>query len=280
MIGSAGFGRSTRDRIKAGFFELMVQEEQRRTERIQLRIPIRVVTFSDSSEEFSEDTFTLELNRTGARIAVKRKLFADDVVRIINLENYREADFRVVGPLRSADGQDMEWGVECVEADRNIWGIEFPPPVGSATAAALLECRQCHTQAPPALKLVEVDVLDSTGIIAGSCTACGKTTYWTYADATRRPREFAPSEPVTPSKHHEAEVAAKAKEKVEKRTDKRLAMKMPILVRNSLGDEEIAKTENISKRGVAVSFEINIAMGETVKIVCPYTGGGGNVAEG
>lgn len=248
----------------------MAQEEQRRTERIQLRIPIRVVAFSDVTGEFSEDTHTLVVNRTGARIALNQKVIADDVVRIINLENYREADFRIVGPLNVPDAQVAEWGVECVEMDRNIWGIDFPPPLASeAEAAALLECRACHNQGLWPVTLIEVEVLDSSGIITRSCEPCGKITYWTYADATRRPREFSPSDPLAPPKHE-----VKVKEKVEKRADKRLAMKLPILVRNQKGEEEIARTENVSKRGVAVCLAIDIAAGETAEIVCPYTRGG------
>ena len=270
MIGPAGSDRSTRDSFKSGFFKLMAEAEQRRTERIQLRIPIRVVAFSEATGEFSEDTHTLVVNRAGARIALNRNVMADDVVRIINLENYREADFRVVGPLRLADAPVAEWGVECVETDRNVWGIDFPPPLASeAEAAALLECRACHSQGLWPVTLMEVEVLDSTGVVTRACDACGKTTYWTYADATRRPRELSPSDPVAPPKRE-----VKVKEQVEKRAEKRLALKLPILVRNQKGVEEIAKTENVSKHGVAVSLAIEIAVGETVDIVCPYTRGG------
>jgi len=248
----------------------MAEEEQRRTERVQLRIPIRVVGFSDATGEFREDTHTVVVNRGGARISLNQKVLPDDVVRIINLENYSEADFRIVGRTQVSE-ESTEWGVECAESGRNVWGIEFPAPLPSdgSEAAALLECRACHGQGLWPVTLMDVEVLNSTGLVTRLCDQCGKTTYWTYAETTRRPREFSPSEPVVPPVRE-----VKVKEKVEKRTDKRLAMKLPILVRNQRGEEEITKTENVSKRGIAVSLAMELAVGEQVDMLCPYSRGG------
>ncbi len=247
----------------------MAQDEQRRTERVQLRIPIRVVGFSEATGEFTEDTHTFVVNRAGARIALRHAVVPDDEVRIINLENYSEADFRVVGAMSPPGAEVAEWGVECTESGRNIWGIEFPAPLPSEEAAALLECRACRNQGLWPITLMDVEVLGSTGMVTRSCDKCLKTTYWTYAEVTRRPREFTPSDPVAPPVRE-----VKVKEKAEKRTDKRLAMKLPILVRRQTGEEELSKTENLSKRGVAVGLAMELAPGEAVDIVCPYSRGG------
>lgn len=236
-----------------------------------LAIPIRVIGLDADTGEFSEDTHTTVVNRTGARIALKHRVAAEETVRIINLENYSEADFRVVGPTRLSGAEAGEWGVEGVEPRRNIWGIELPPPLATpgTEAGALLECRGCRKQGFWPVTLMEVEVLDSTGIIQRQCSQCGKLTYWTYADVSRRPRDFPPSEAVAPAPR-----VAAVKKKTEKRADKRLGMKLPILVRNQRGEQEITKTENVSKGGVAVSLAMELAMGETLSVVCPYTQGG------
>lgn len=246
------------------------QPEQRRTERLRLTFPIRVIGFNTADGDFTEDTYTLVVNQAGARIALKHRVVADDSIRVVNLENYNEAEFRVVGPTRLAGGEVAEWGVECLESSRNIWGIELPPPLSNSPegAGALLGCRACQAQGFWPLTLMEVEVLDSTGLINRQCNACGKVTYWSYADTSRRPREFSPAEPVAPALR-EADI----KRKMEKRTHKRMAMLLPILVRNQKGEEEITKTDNISKGGVAVSLAMDLEVGDVLSIVCPYTPG-------
>jgi len=86
--------------------------------------------FDPRTGTFTEDTHPVMLNRTGALIRLKHRVATDDTVRIVNLESYAEADFRVVGLARTEAGEIFQWGVECLELERNIWGIEFPAPPG------------------------------------------------------------------------------------------------------------------------------------------------------
>ena len=234
-----------------------------------LSIPIRVMGTDLTGEAFTEDTNTLVINQAGARISLKARVVTDDSIRIINLDNYSEADFRIVGPTLLSEGAVAEWGVECSEPGRNIWGIELPPPLSreGPDAGALLECRACKSRGFWPVTLMEVEVLNSTGVINRACTKCGKTTYWTYLDVNLRPRAFSPSEPVAPAPK-EAEV----KKKIEKRQDKRMGMKLPVFVRNVAGEEETAKSENISKGGLAVSLAMDLKVGDQIEVICPYTG--------
>jgi hypothetical protein len=99
----------------------------RRTERIVLEIPIRVVSYGGSAGKFSEDTRTLMVNRDGDLIPLHHHLVPDEFIRITNLTNLREADFRVVGLARQESREDAQWGVKCLETDRCLWEIDFPP---------------------------------------------------------------------------------------------------------------------------------------------------------
>jgi hypothetical protein len=254
----------------------MAEGEQRGTERLRLEIPIRVIAFGASGTSFTEDTFTVEVNRAGARIALKHRLAAGDTLRIINLGNLAEADFRVVGPTRLDRAEIAEWGVESVESERNIWGIEFSAPIatGSAKAGALLQCQDCRKEALCVLSLMEVDVLDASGVLERPCDRCGQLSLWAYADVARRPQETPPAPPGV-----SAPQAEKWDRKVERRAHKRLALKLPVRVRNLRGDQEIGKTENISKGGLAVILEMKLAVGELVQVVCPYTQGDQNLEQ-
>lgn len=156
-----------------------------------LEIPIRVFSFGGSAGDFSEDTRTVVVNRDGALIILRHRVAADAIVRIINLENFREADFRVVGLSRQEGGRYSEWGVECMDRDRCLWEIEFPPPmeVNDSRGGALLQCQGCGKQSFVVLSLTEVSILDSNSALEKLCEKCGELKLWTYADEVRLPKE-------------------------------------------------------------------------------------------
>ena len=151
--------------------------------------------------------------------------------------------------------------------------IEAPTP-RAAEAGALIECRICQKQAFSALTPMEVGVLDAAGVVQRSCDQCGKPTFWTYADVSRRPRDFPLSEDVGAPPR-----PAKPEKQVEKRKDKRLEMNLPILVLGSRGEQEVTRTENVSKGGLAVSLAMRLAVGDVLRIVCPYTPGEQKIEE-
>lgn len=250
------------------------EKERRNSERLRLSIQIRVMGCDLEGVEFKEDTHTIIVNRTGARIVLKRRMGGGETVRIVDLENYHESDFRLVGRLTPPDAESGEWGVDCLESRRNIWGIDLPPPLpaGGLESGALLECRSCHQQGFLTVWLTELDVLESSGIIVRNCKECGKPTNWTFAEVTRRPRQFPLSEPVAPPVSK-----VEAAKGVEKRIHRRTAMKLPILVRNKKGEEDTAKTENVCKGGYGVNLWLDLPEGEVVTVVCPYTPEGENI---
>ncbi len=252
----------------------MGQEDRKRMEQLQVNIPLRVIGTSPEGGEFTEDTHTVAVSQAGARVALTHGAMPGDTVRIVNLQNYSEADFRVVGPLSRPETKPGEWGVECVERGRNIWGVDLPPvEAGVPEAGVRLECRACHDQGPVTVTLMEIEVLNSTGLIVGECKHCGKPTYWVYADAAHRPHQLSPADPVAPAAR---DAAAPQREK---RTHRRVAMKVPILVRNQKNEQEISKTENMSKGGVAVSLVMELTVGDKLTIICPYAPSGQNIEQ-
>jgi hypothetical protein len=249
-------------------------DERRITERILLKLPIRVSAFGGSAGDFSEETYTVEINRAGARIALKHPVAANDTIRIVNLENLREADFRIIGPSRLEAGGLADWGVECLEADRNLWDIEFSPPLETPNnpAGALLKCGDCGAEIFCALRDWEIAILES-GSLQRFCQSCGGPTTWRHADANSRVGDVRPPEP-PPAPPPVAQPPPGTY--AHKRAYKRLALKLPILVRDSEGGQEVSKTENLSKGGLAVSLGLKLEVGDVVTVCCPYTAGGQN----
>lgn len=168
-----------------------IRSKGRRTERIMLEIPIRVFSFGGHAGDFSEDTRTVMVNRDGALIILAHRVAPDETVRIINLENFREADFRVVGLSRQEGGRYSEWGVECMDKNRCLWEIDFPTPleINDSRAGALLKCQSCGRQSFLVLSLTEVSILDSNGGLEKLCEKCGELKLWVYTEEIRLSRD-------------------------------------------------------------------------------------------
>ena len=255
-----------------------MMEEKRNTERLLLSIPIRVTAFGGHDGGFSEETYTVEVNRDGARIALRHRVEAGDTLRIANLENLREADFRVVGRSRLEENGVSDWGVACLDTDRNIWEIQFSSPLKpqSNESGALVKCGDCGSESFSALRDWEVKSLDG-GSLQRFCEKCGGPSNWQYADGHRGIEDGRPTEP--PPKPETTAAKPPPLSWVSKRAFKRLAMKLPIMVRDQKGAQEVSKTECLSKGGLAVGLGLKLEVGDVVSVYCPYCEGGQNLEQ-
>jgi hypothetical protein len=239
----------------------MSTSSTRNTERLLLAIPVRVLGLKCQQGEFIEDTRTAVVNDRGARIALKRPVFPNDTLRIINLSNYRKSDFRVVSASGTSDQGVAEWGVQCLDLAENIWGIDFAPPL-QGKSGALLQCSECHKEGFSPLNEAELISLTSHNFIERSCGQCAKTTRWQYSSIHH------------PSREHEfgAGVAspqrpAAAADPANRRSDDRRGAKFPVQIRNAAGDDELSSTENLSPGGLAVSLAMDLRVGDTVEVI-------------
>ena len=98
--------------------------KQRRSPRRELALPIRVFGTSARGRDFAEDCICVKVSRYGAQIRLKHTVIADENVRILNLKNQKEGDFRVVEQVTDpSDKPYADWGVEALEPDENFWGV-------------------------------------------------------------------------------------------------------------------------------------------------------------
>lgn len=250
---------------------------KRRSDRIMLTVRLRVVGRDAKGNHFKEDGRTITLNRHGARIRTRGALQVGQIVHIINQAAQSEADFRVVGPLSPVSGNEGEWGVECLQDDRNIWGIQFPLlPIGeSAYSKGLLECRRCHSTAFLPLSAVEYEVLESAGILTKACEKCGSSiSPWGFAekqlalnDQPGEERMFRETQALVQS----------ANATKDNRQHRRVAIQLPLLIRDFYGQFEISRTENVSKSGFCFLSEKTYYLGQGISAACPYNAEGENI---
>lgn len=238
-------------------------EKKRRSERVLLRIPIEVAGTDAGGKPFKEKSFTLFLNRNGARIGLQAPVQPGDRISITNLQNNMKCPFRVVERTGKSLGEGPEWGVECLEPELNFWGIMFPAksaaPVAENLIDALLECSGCKARELAKLTMEDYRQLTYRSSINRACERCGASTDWGFgfADAGQEDDLF-------PIKN--APTAAEDAEGAERRRAKRLTVKLPVRIRLQSGREESARTENISKTGISFMSEAEIKEGEPIRL--------------
>jgi hypothetical protein len=246
--------------------------EKRRSDRLMLTIPLVVEGTDAKGNEFKDDARTVTLNRHGARITLSRPLRVGQTISLTNLVGRRRSQFRVVGPVTPVTDRGGEWGVEYLDMKENIWGIRFPPVADSegSNSKALLECRQCHSLALMRMSLVEVEVLETSGILIKACDHCERETSWGHAEK-QVAMSGPPEEPAMPTEAHAATPGT------EQRKHRRIALQMPVLIRDYYGGTEITKTENVSKGGFCFVSERKYQIGEGVLVICPYNPSAQNI---
>lgn len=169
----------------------------------------------------------------------------------------RGGEFGFTGPIALDEGS-MEAGREILDSNVSLWGIRFPPRSEDrdSSAKALLACRQCHAAEMARVTQIEIEVLETSGILARHCLGCQSTTPWGYAESELRGT-------------HQASLIESASNQ-ERRKSRRVVLQLPILVRDYFGGVEIAKSENVSRGGICFASEKVYQIGEGLMIACPY----------
>jgi hypothetical protein len=211
-----------------------------------------------SGVSFAEETVTVSFNQQGARISLIHSLLPDDIVLVKNLENGVEEEFRVVGAFQQVFGNRREWGVEALNPESGIWGVEFSPHDDSVQPKVLVECAACKTAAQSTLSSIEYEVLLATGLITRHCDRCNETTRW---------------RPSTQEMTEEIQVRSKktaSPETREPRRTRRIKLTMQLRVRNAWGVLDIAQTRNVSKAGLCFVSSQRFSVSDDVYITLPY----------
>lgn len=247
-------------------------EETRRTERVLLKIPIQVRGKQADGTPFKENSFTLVINRHGARIGLKSSLRAGDQVTIKNLQNELSCPFRVVARTGKSLGEGPEWGVECLEPDVNFWGIHFPDkhtaPAAQEGIDALLECSSCHFRELAPLTPDEYRSLVNQSSLVRKCGQCARETAWGFGFADAEAEE-AGVPPLAPTAASPAPDVSR-----ERRRAKRLTVKVPVRVRSAQGLEEVTRSENLSTSGACFISRLIMKQGDRLRITVGYAPGG------
>jgi hypothetical protein len=99
---------------------------RRRSQRVLLRLPIKITIRQPGAITMSEDTVTQVVNAHGALIYLKLKVVAGQHIAIKNLATDEEHVGRVVR-TSSVDAEKSEVALEFMTPAPKFWRISFPP---------------------------------------------------------------------------------------------------------------------------------------------------------
>jgi hypothetical protein len=255
------------------------QNARRRSDRVSLTLLLEVAGKDANGHEFTQASRTLLINRTGAVIVLQRELAAEQelqVKRQAPSEAHRQGRARVVGQFgHQKDG--FLYGIEILEDNNDLWGIEFPAVADSTEAVArmLLECTYCRSREVAYLNEMELRGFESNRGIARHCKTCGVPSIWTQAPhedekklATRaaRTRRSADGAGGSPSGAEQRE-----------RSRMRLKTRLTACIRQSGADDELAVCEDISPIGMCFRSKRRYDSGAPIDVAVPYSPDAANI---
>jgi len=248
-------------------------ENTRRSDRIAIELRIVVSGTDAIGHTFMEEAQTLVITRHGAKIALNRKLVPDLELCVRCLGSGREADVRVVGQIgEGPEGQ--YYGVEIIDPDIDLWGIEFPPPTNSerAVGRVLLECVRCHTRELAYLNEFEAEVFEANQLLSRSCKRCRDMSLWRLSAAKAPSEELPPEYEMLPRRPLPPPVRTK-----NERKQVRIGLQMKACIRSAEFGEDIVTTGDVSRGGFSFKSSRRYEVGNVVEACLPYSPGAGNI---
>lgn len=238
---------------------------KRRTDRLMVRIPLRISGLTETGEPFECRGHAVDVNRFGAHIQLECPVQVAGKILLTNMENSLRGEFRIVKVLESSPAGKTALGVEGLGNYPTFWGIAFPSRSKKAgESRGLLECQQCHSATLHPLILDEIEELESGGMVRKPCVACGSKTEWKFA---------LEAEPTDLPETGLAESKVQAAEEKQPGTPT-VVMQHPVSIRTAAGEVEIVQTENLLKDEIRCSSEKSYEVNQVVTLEWENSGTG------
>jgi hypothetical protein len=251
----------------------------RRSDRVSLTLLLEAAGTDGSGQEFKEASRTMLINRTGAVILLNRELSPGQEIHLQRQspsESHRKGRARVVGQFgRQKEG--YLYGIEILDADTDLWGVEFPAIGESPEAVArmLLECTYCRSREVVYLSEMELRGFETNRGIARHCKTCNVPSIWTQAPhesekkiAARAARGRSAGDSASRSAREEAQ---RSRQRI------RLKTRLTACIRQPETDDELAVCEDISPIGMCFRSKRRFDADAPVLIAVPYSPDSANI---
>ncbi len=152
----------------------MSDYQSRRSCRVALSIPIRVIGTDHRGIDFAEDAHTVVVNVHGAKIRTVHQLLPDAQIRLVSRPTGQESVFRVVSKSQSPELQYSYWGVENLNPETNVWGVDIPElrAGDQFKVRVTLVCPTCSAHESLRVDEVMLASVSEKGGVDRVCTFC------------------------------------------------------------------------------------------------------------
>lgn len=239
--------------------------EGRRSDRIEMAVPVEVTGLDPEGRTFLEKSVTVNVARHGAMVRLAQKLFPEQELTLSKGGQSIEAV--VVGMTEAGEGQ-YTYGLVFKGPERDFWGIGFPElsEADQAALRVLLECRACSKRQLTYLNEVEIAVFQKNHSITRACGKCGASTLWQQA-------EHDIWEGPSPEVARKDEVDGRSI----KRKHPRLKMHMDVCIRTLEHGDDIVQLDDISRGGFGFRSRARYRKQQQIEAATNYQPGGPNI---
>jgi hypothetical protein len=247
----------------------------RRSSRMPKEVGILLVGCDAHGRDFIERTKTVVLSRHGAGIVSSHKLGVEQEMVLVQVENNKETEIRIVGQI-GASGGWYTYGVAFLRPHVNFWGVEFPAdslaePAGSGTTVECNRCGRCEVIAADTL---ESDIYALHDGILRDCRTCKTSTLW-IKSSQKVVQSF--ELPLTgPESSRPTAASVRRPEPASARTKRkhpRINVKFTACVRAAGSEDTIVQCENVSRGGLCFKSSKRFYATSYIEVAAPYTPG-------
>jgi PilZ domain len=246
-----------------------MQQPSRRTDRVEVRIPIEISGEDMMGSGFVEGTFTVLISRHGAKILSRQELLPDQQCKIRFLENGKESLARVVGLIHQAS-EGNYYGVAFLDNSPDLWNVGFPPLAEAENALSRLcmKCLGCNSIEVAYLNEFEAEVYVANKGLSRNCNRCNNLTLWREAQLpTVETGSAAPSW----TEEETRSLTMTDLPVANRRQHQRLRLKQPACVRSLEFGEEIVVTEDASRGGMSFKSPNRYSVGQQIQVAVPFS---------
>lgn len=241
----------------------------RRTDRVSITMPVSVSGKDSAGISFSEVASTVTVSQFGAAIALKNQISPgqDVTIRRLRTRTPREAECHVIGQI-GTQGDLRVFSVTFQEPTVGFWDIYFPAlPANTETAGrAFVMCENCNTRRVVHLNAQQLTAYEASRRVSYPCDNCGKTTVWVESQLeTGKPPEL---KVANAARLASPPVPA---DRGNQRKHRRLAVEVPVCIRQAGTADEVATTVDISRGGLCFLGSRAYPAGSYIQVAIPYS---------
>jgi hypothetical protein len=154
--------------------------QARRSCRVALSVPIRIIGIDYRGIDFTEEALTIVVNLHGAKIRMTHQVNPDAEIRLLSHPTGQDSLFRVVSKLESPELKFTYWGIENMDLGKNIWGVALPElrPGYQIKVAVVLECPTCSARESAFADETQLALFHEKGGVQRTCPACKTSGLW------------------------------------------------------------------------------------------------------